>query len=273
LPHLCANCGATLYGNYCSQCGQKKFSRSELTIPHFIKDSFHVLTHFDSKIFVAIILLFLKPGFLTKEFYLGRIARYIKPFTLFLLVNAFFFFIGHGFFNIKDADYTYYVKQFPDTKQVFDNFASSHSLSDQDMADRVNDIKEYYQRLIYFLIIPLFGIGLQLIFIVKRKLFVEHLVHSIHTFTWYVLAQMLVVPLMLALSDIIKIRHDQFENALLGALTFIAFLYNYISVRKIYGENIFLSLVYSILMTALMIYLDAFFSGWVILQLTTLHFR
>lgn len=273
MPHLCANCGATLHGVYCSQCGQKRFNRSDLTISHFLKESFHLLTHFDSKIFAAVVLLFVRPGFLTKEFFSGRLARYIKPLTLFLLVNAFFFFIGHGLFNIKDADYTYYLQQFPDTKQVFDNYASAHNLPDQDMADRVNNIKEYYQKLIYFLVIPLFGIGLQLILIAKKRLFVEHLVHAIHTFTWFVLAQMLVVPLMLALSDIFKIPHDQFENALLGALTFIALIYNFVSVRKIYNENIFLSLVYAILMTALMIYLDAFFSGWLILQLTMLHFR
>lgn len=258
---------------YCSQCGQRKFDRSEQTLAHFVKDAFHVLTHFDFKIFNAVFYLFTRPGFLTKEYSAGKINSYIKPFTLFLLLNAFFFFIGHGFFNIKDADYSYYLQQYPASHKILVAYNQVHGLSEEALARRFNAIKEVYQKAIYFIIIPLYGFGLQLVFAGRGKLFIENLVQAIHTFCWYVLTLMIVVPITFLIQRLLHLSQEHFEILLISILFCLVFVYNYLSVKRIYSVKFWPTIFFAVVLTFLLMYLDSLFAGWLIFQLTLMHFR
>jgi hypothetical protein len=232
-----------------------------------------VVTHFDSKIFKAIALLFTRPGFLTREFSAGKINSFIKPFTLFLLLNAFFFFLGHGFLNIKDADYTYYAQRHPKTENVLQQYKLSHNTSEAAVVQKFNALKEGYQKMIYFIIIPLFGVGLHLIFARRGRLLTESVVHAIHTFSWYILTLMIVVPVMFVIQYIFNVRQQSFEILLLCVLFILALIYNYLSVRTIFFLKVWPSMIYALVMTSLMMYLDSLFSGWLIYQFTMMHFR
>src|SRR5262249_14735689 len=88
----CANCGATLTGEYCQTCGQKRFSRHDLTLRHFAEHAIHEVTHLDSsKILRTLAALVFKPGWLTKEYLAGRRERYVNPIRLYLTISAVFF--------------------------------------------------------------------------------------------------------------------------------------------------------------------------------------
>jgi hypothetical protein len=95
-PERCANCSQPLTGPYCSACGEKRLSHHDLSLSHFAQHVLHDLTHFDAKFLGSLVPLFLKPGFLTAEFVAGRWKAYIKPTTLFILINVFFFFSKGG---------------------------------------------------------------------------------------------------------------------------------------------------------------------------------
>jgi hypothetical protein len=41
---VCTNCNAVVKGNYCNQCGQKKFNNQALSAPSFLKETFHIFT-------------------------------------------------------------------------------------------------------------------------------------------------------------------------------------------------------------------------------------
>ena len=261
-----------MQGPYCSECGQKKFSPHDLTIAHFLKEAVHAFTHFDSKVFKAIFDLFARPGYLTKEFSLGRIKKHIQPLTLFLLLNAFFFFLGHKIFSIKDADYTYYVEKYPAKQKIFASYKESHALSETEVVQKFNAEKEFYQKLIYFIMIPLFGVGLHLIFFRHRKLFMESLVHAIHTFSWYILMLIVVVPLILLFSEAINISSQQFEKLLFYILISIAFIYNYLSIKRIFSLKPLVTFMYAIPVTSLLIFLDIYLEFRIIFKLTMLHF-
>src|SRR5581483_6144964 len=87
---LCANCGATLTGHYCSSCGQKG-EHPVHSLWHFISEATEDLTHADSRIWRTIGALLFKPGFLTTEFLAGRRARYLPPIRLYLVTSVLFF--------------------------------------------------------------------------------------------------------------------------------------------------------------------------------------
>src|SRR6185437_8152287 len=90
----CANCETPLTGPFCYNCGQKKESRHDFSISHFLGETFHAFTHFNSKFFATIKNLFRRPGFLTLEYILGHRKKYMNPIQLFLVSNVIFFLLS-----------------------------------------------------------------------------------------------------------------------------------------------------------------------------------
>jgi hypothetical protein len=79
----CLNCGATVSGAYCSNCGQK--AHLHRSVFHAVEEFLHGITHFDSKLWNTLPLLFVRPGKLTRDYVQGKRARYVAPVALFLL--------------------------------------------------------------------------------------------------------------------------------------------------------------------------------------------
>lgn len=98
----CLNCGATLAGSYCSACGQKHEPHIH-SIGHFISEAAENITHADSRLWRTLGALLAKPGFLTREFFDGRRARYMPPVRLYLVLSVVFFLIA-GFLP-HDGEY------------------------------------------------------------------------------------------------------------------------------------------------------------------------
>jgi hypothetical protein len=83
----CANCGAALTGEYCGTCGQRDEPHVH-SVRHFAAEAFESLSHADSRLWRTLWLLLARPGFLTREFFAGRRARYLPPFRLYLVLSV-----------------------------------------------------------------------------------------------------------------------------------------------------------------------------------------
>lgn len=88
----CQNCDAELVGPYCAACGQRHDPHLH-SLPHFIAEAAENITHADSRLWRTLWALLAKPGFLTREFLVGRRASYLPPFRLYLVVTLLFFVI------------------------------------------------------------------------------------------------------------------------------------------------------------------------------------
>jgi hypothetical protein len=86
----CDNCGASVPGRYCGDCGQR-LEPPLHTLWHFIKVATEDLTHADSRLWRTLWALLFKPGYLTHEFLAGRRARYLPPVRLYLVLSVLFF--------------------------------------------------------------------------------------------------------------------------------------------------------------------------------------
>jgi hypothetical protein len=87
---LCDNCGATLTGRYCANCGQRHEPPVH-SLWHFLTVAFEDVTHADSRLWSTLAALAFRPGFLTHEFLAGRRARYLPPVRLYLVLSVLFF--------------------------------------------------------------------------------------------------------------------------------------------------------------------------------------
>jgi hypothetical protein len=95
----CLNCQAEVQGRYCHNCGQENIEPKE-TIWHLISHFFKDITHFDGNFFSTVKYLVVKPGFLSKEYMIGRRASYVNPVRLYIFTSAFFFLIFFSFFKM-----------------------------------------------------------------------------------------------------------------------------------------------------------------------------
>jgi hypothetical protein len=86
----CLNCGATLRGAFCSECGQRAISALP-TVKEMLADTWHELSGYDGRFARTFRILLLRPGALTIEILEGRRARYIQPVRLYLMASLVFF--------------------------------------------------------------------------------------------------------------------------------------------------------------------------------------
>jgi len=86
----CLNCGATVEERYCTRCGQENLEPKE-SVGHLIGHFFADITHFDSKLFITLKDLIIRPGFLTREYVAGRRMAYLNPIRMYIFISAIFF--------------------------------------------------------------------------------------------------------------------------------------------------------------------------------------
>jgi hypothetical protein len=96
----CLNCGAEITGRYCAACGQENIEPKQ-TVWHLIQHVLSDVTHFDGKFFITVKDLFAKPGFLSKEYMIGRRVRYLDPIRMYIFTSAIFFLIFLSLFDVK----------------------------------------------------------------------------------------------------------------------------------------------------------------------------
>ncbi len=99
----CLNCNAEIQGRYCHVCGQENIEPKE-SVWHLIAHFFRDITHFDGNFFSTIKYLIAKPGFLSKEYMIGRRAAYVNPVRLYIFTSAFFFLLFFTFFKSDKTD-------------------------------------------------------------------------------------------------------------------------------------------------------------------------
>ena len=86
----CDNCGASVAGRYCGNCGQR-LEPPVHSLWHFLTVAMEDVTHADTRLWRTVRALLFKPGYLTHEFLAGRRARYLPPVRLYLVLSVVFF--------------------------------------------------------------------------------------------------------------------------------------------------------------------------------------
>ena len=89
--HICKNCGNHFIGYYCNICGEKVLGKEDRSFRAFLNSIFLALTLADSRFLKGLWLMVAKPGFLSNEFSEGRKVKYIKPLSIFFLLNLIYF--------------------------------------------------------------------------------------------------------------------------------------------------------------------------------------
>ena len=260
----CLNCGTTVTGKYCQNCGQENIEVKETffqIVYHFIED----ITHFDGKLIKTLKYLITKPGFLTKEYVSGKRASYIHPIRMYLFISAIFFlFIFSGEQKLVDVntkqsnsskivfgDSTYGTLAAYDSaqsklpKQKKDNWLTSKLIKQQIiinnkfgneqnkiLAALIDNFKHNFSKILY-LSLPIFAFFLWILYKRNRSYyFADHMIFSIHLYCAY-----FIIIFIFTLLDLVV----KFFTPSTGILEFFFFssllLYFYKAIRNFYGQS------------------------------------
>lgn len=124
---ICPNCGETEVGKYCPNCGQsnKNFNKPIKEILIDLFDSINL----DIRLLNTLVPFFIKPGFLTEEYFKGRRKRYVPPVRMYMIFSILFFFLV----------------QFTTSDEIKNDFVGVNTNELDDSTEKKSDITEENQ--------------------------------------------------------------------------------------------------------------------------------
>lgn len=247
ISHICQNCGADLNGNYCSNCGQEGKAVLNRSVFSLLHHFFEELFVWDSRFFRSVKYLFIRPGFLTHEYISGRINRYISPLKMFLFTSFVLFLImiksdpDQYKSLVTEAGEDDFLKEFISEQQSSSNISAE--LYIENFNNQFNDNITLY----IFFIMFIFSVLLKIIYITKKYYYSEHIVFTLHFFT-FVLWSFLAGVITQGLGEIFIFLF----------LYFVPGIYLLIAIKKVYHKSFFPALFASAFMT---------FSYWILVTI------
>jgi hypothetical protein len=91
-PRECLNCGRSVTGNFCAECGQRAIDPNP-TLRELVHELAEGFLNWDGKLLGTLRLLVTSPGALTREYLAGRRVRFISPLRVYLTCSVLFFFM------------------------------------------------------------------------------------------------------------------------------------------------------------------------------------
>lgn len=211
----CLNCGSPLDAQFCSQCGQKNKDYS-LTFKDLFSDFLEELLDVDSRVLKSLRLLFTSPGFLTAEYVKGRRVSYLPPVRIYLVASVLFFLSLTLSNMIPDVQESEFFKEItetgsldkaldsaltarenaltsdvvfseksglvpidPDSSQSGMTISLGEGQYDVEQGDFLSDFSDNFAKMM-FLLLPVAALQLKVLYWRRKKLYIEHLIFSLH---------------------------------------------------------------------------------------------
>src|SRR6185437_12454881 len=244
----CVTCGRIASDTYCSHCGERRHECRDISIHHVLGEVVEAFFHLDSKVFLTMRTLLLRPGRLTAEYFQGRRKPYMAPLQLFLVCNLLFFVLEpltgleimapplRGFENnsllqpIVSSLINHRLEQKHLTRQNSQQFA--------EFSDRFDRVSRLQAKSLILVMVPMLAAVLALLYAGSRRFFVEHLVFSLHVYAWW-LIWILAILIVMALLLLMRVVSINSMDAAATLLEFLGFgFYMFLGLRRYYRGSL-----------------------------------
>lgn len=257
----CPNCSSETVENYCAHCGQRYHAVPSMRA--LVKEIADDQLSVDAKLPRTLAALFLKPGLLTSDYMAGRIARYISPFRLYLLASVMFFVLLSLLSRRSDWAEIATREMTRDTAALADGDTARSgrglnvrlTVGDESWADQIDldlpwpwldqkietnlralaelppsvAMRRTWEGMIeempkvMFLLLPVYALLLKLLYVRRRRYYIEHFVFALH-----------VHAISFTLFSLVLIyRSDLFVLA----VSFTIALYVWLAMKRVYAQG------------------------------------
>lgn len=234
---FCVSCGASLKGEYCYQCGEKKIVPSDKKLSHFLEEAIASVFVADGKFFRTIKLLVTKPGELTYSFVSGIRKKYLSPLQLFFFANLIYFiFPLISTFNTTLDVQINHLPYSGFTKPIVENYLEQSGKELSLFSEEYEGVSSSNGKLLLIILVVIHGLFLKLLFLKKSNLYlVDFLAGSAYFYGFYILFALVLIPgLFILFGNVFKLSVFSIINELTLSVAFIILIiiYVYLQIRR-----------------------------------------
>lgn len=197
--HVCKSCGNRFSGSYCNVCGEKVLTGADRAFKTFLNSILVAVTFADSAFLRTLKEVLIRPGNFSKSFIEGKRVKFVRPISLFLVLNIFYFFFPLiQLFNasLNTQLLTPFAPLYKDiiaTKMVnmeldIENFSLVYNIKTRTLA------KMMVMVFVFFSSLPL-----NLIFIKRNRFFTDHIDFMTEVASFNLFANALVLTVLVSL--------------------------------------------------------------------------
>ncbi len=181
----CVTCQATLTGKYCSACGEQTLNPKLRSLHYIFSDLIEVLTSVDGKLWRTIKSITLKPGQLEYDYHIGRRVCYLKPITLFFVINVLFvMFSPITDFYVNLYDQITLQAYSPHIKAYLDEYLLAKQITYNEFEQNYNQLVIVLARSLIILQVPLYALVCSVIFFNRKYYSGDYFNFSLNFHTW-----------------------------------------------------------------------------------------
>ena len=227
---ICPNCGASLLGSHCHECGQKRINPNEFSLKRFLARVADDFTDLESnKIFRTLAALIVRPGVLTVDYLAGRRGNFIGPVKLYLTFSALYFLFAWTVL----ADLRGGSAQRTSQNRMTVNMARQRGIDPVVLTDKIYQKAERFATGLRFFSVLISGTFLAALYFRMKKYYVEHLVFSLYYYSFDFFCKSLFALLFLVTAAVgLKLPHF-----LLNFFYPIALVYLIFALRRVYQQK------------------------------------
>jgi len=248
----CPNCEEPLTGKFCSACGQKRIEPSERKLFYFFKQFFGAAFFLENSFIRNLWKLLTKPGLLATDYIEGRQKRWMPPFSIFFLINLIYFIVNPlTDFNLPLSNHIgYHATTYSKLAiNMVESRMENRAISYEDYATIFNQETIGYCKSLMIFNVPVLALFLAIIFLKRKRFFVEHFIYALYFFSFLLLWACVWVGI-LNISKWLGMPHNQVLLPIGLALMIVIYLF--VSMRKFYHVNWIVATGATLLMTALL---------------------
>jgi hypothetical protein len=242
----CPTCARPLAGNFCAHCGEKRPTRSDHTLKHFLGHLLEALTHADGKIFVTLRLLLAEPGRLTADYLQGRRKPHVPPLQIFLLANLVFFLlhplIGSNTLTTDLNTHLHYTWHHATVESLVAPRLALRGLTVEAYAAVFDPAAITLAKSLVILVVPVFSLAVMACYWRQRRNFAAHLTFSLHFSAFWLLMLCVILALTNLTVFLLGLLHVfpsalLVSRAILGCSLALMTLYLFRAARTVFGAE------------------------------------
>jgi len=228
----CLNCGASVEGAFCRQCGQRVRDNLNRSMGPLLSEFLGNIFFFDNRFLLSIRYLFGYPGRMTVEFLEGKRKTFISPITLFLFVNLIYFFVS----PLTDYSLSFYDQAYSQPHsaltrglveaklKVVDH--ATYGATYQNMSDKIS-------KSIMIVNIPIIALFIYLISFKQRRFYFDSLIFAFHYFSLFMISLIMLDWIGNLIDLLFDDEHSIFSNLRFYLFTLIVpLIYAILSFKK-----------------------------------------
>lgn len=225
MEERCLNCGYPTTGNFCANCGQKKYKRIDRK---YVWDELqYTVFHTNKGLLYSVKNILKNPGKTAKEYINGNRVNHYKPILLVFVLSGISAFLSYKVLHLKEIMSAYF---------------SSQKMNSPLMADLLS-VMSSYTSIIMLLLVPLFALTTKIAFRKWGNNYYEHIVINAYILSFYTLVSVILIyPIMFFFRHSPSLFYTLTQFSLLIVPIILVWFF-----KEFYKEKSLKSIIYKVL--------------------------